>query len=180
MKAKIYLFFYVFTVTSAIMLATAIAQEQSPATRQPPVASPADIVETASAAGNLNVFLNALEVSGLKDTLKGAGPYTVFAPTDEAFSKLPAGTLDSLLKDKAQLKKILLYHVISGSFTAKDAMSLKSAKSLEGSPLKIQNAENGLLIDNANVIQPDIMASNGTIHAIDNVLMPSKETARRQ
>jgi uncharacterized surface protein with fasciclin (FAS1) repeats len=177
MKAKIYLFFYVFTVTSAIMLATAIAQEQTPATKPPPAGPLTDIVETANAAGSFNVLLKALEVSGLKDTLKGAGPYTVFAPTDEAFAKLPAGTLDSLLKDKEQLKKILLYHVVSGSFMAKDAMSLKSAKSLEGSPLKIQNTDGGVLIENANVTKTDIAASNGVIHAIDNVLMPAKEAA---
>jgi uncharacterized surface protein with fasciclin (FAS1) repeats len=180
MKAKIYLFFYVFTVTSAIMLATAIAQEQSPPTKHPPIESPTDIVATANAAGTFNVLLKALEVSGLRDTLKGAGPYTVFAPTDEAFAKLPAGTLDSLLKDKEHLKKILLYHVVSGSVTTKDVMNLKSAKSLEGSSLKIQNTEGGVLIDNANVTQSDITASNGIIHAIDNVLMPSKETAAKK
>jgi uncharacterized surface protein with fasciclin (FAS1) repeats len=180
MKAKIYLFFYVFTVTSAIMLATAIAQEQSPPTKQSPVEPLKDIVETANAAGTFNTLLKALEVSGLKDTLKGAGPYTVFAPTDEAFAKLPPGTLDSLLKDKEHLKKVLLYHIVSSSVMAKDVMSLKSTKSLEGSSPKIQNTEGGVLIDNANVIQPDITASNGVIHAIDNVLMPAKETAAKK
>jgi uncharacterized surface protein with fasciclin (FAS1) repeats len=179
MKAKIYLFFYVFTVTSAIMLATAIAQEQQPPTQQPPAEPLKDIVETASAAGTFNTLLKALEVTGLKDTLKGAGPYTIFAPTDAAFAKLPAGTLDGLLKDKEQLKKLLLYHVISGSVVAKDVENLPSAKSLEGSSLKIEKTEGGLMIDKATISQANIAAANGTIHAIDQVLMPVKETAAK-
>lgn len=180
MKAKIYLFFYVFTITSAIMLATAIAQEQQPPTKHPPVEHLKDLVETASAAGTFNTFLKGLEVSGLQETLKGGGPYTVFAPTDEAFAKLPPGTLDALLKDKAQLKKVLLYHVIAGSVAAKDVMSMKTAKSLEGSTLSIEHSENKVLIDRANISQTDIAATNGTLHAIDNVLMPAKVTAAKK
>jgi uncharacterized surface protein with fasciclin (FAS1) repeats len=180
MKAKIYLFFYVFTITSAIMLATAIAQEQQVPTKHPPVEPLKDLVETASTAGTFNTFLKGLEVSGLKETLKGAGPYTVFAPTDEAFAKLPAGTLDRLLKDKEQLKKVLLHHVISGSVAAKDVMSMKSATSLEGSTLSIEHTENKVLVDRANIIQTDIAATNGTLHAIDNVLMPVKVTAAKK
>src|SRR5688572_24155201 len=96
MKARIFLFFYVVTILSAIVLATATAQEQQPVTKQPSAEPLKDIIESASAAGNFNIFLKAVEVAGLKDTLKGAGPYTVFAPTDEAFAKLPAGELDAL------------------------------------------------------------------------------------
>lgn len=172
MKAKIFFFFYVVTVLSAIVLATAMAQEQHPPTKQPPVEAPKDIVETATAAGTFTTFVNALEVADLKNTLKGAGPYTVFAPTDEAFAKLPAGELDALLKNKEKLKKVLLSHVVSGTTSLKDTANLKSTKSLEGSEIKIQVTEGGVKIGEASVVQTDISASNGIIHAIDRVFLP--------
>ena len=108
------------------------------------------------------------------DTLKGAGPYTVFAPTDEAFSKLPAGTVEDLLRpeNKSKLQAILTYHVVSGRVMAKDAVQLSSAKTVNGESFKI-NVENGnVMVDNAKVIKTDIEASNGIIHVIDTVILP--------
>jgi uncharacterized surface protein with fasciclin (FAS1) repeats len=131
-----------------------------------------DIVDTAVAAGDFKTLATALEAAGLVETLKGKGPFTVFAPTDEAFAKLPAGTLDSLLKDKEKLKKILLYHVVSGNVTAKDVVKLKSAKTVEGSSIKINASGGKVRVDNANVIKTDIVASNGVIHVIDTVIIP--------
>jgi uncharacterized surface protein with fasciclin (FAS1) repeats len=131
-----------------------------------------DIVETAVAAGSFTTLAKALEAAGLVDTLKGAGPFTVFAPTDEAFAKLPAGTLEALLKDKAKLKSILLYHVVAGKVMAKDVVGLKSAKSVQGSGIKVTAANGKVRVNNANVIKTDVAASNGIIHVIDTVIMP--------
>lgn len=133
-----------------------------------------DIVDTAVAAGQFTTLAKALQAAGLVDTLKGHGPFTVFAPTDEAFAKLPAGTLDDLLKpeNKEKLKAILLYHVVSGKVTAAKVMKMKSVKTLEGKDLKI-SVENGkVMVNNATVVKPDVMASNGVIHVIDTVLLP--------
>ncbi len=131
-----------------------------------------DIVDTAVAAGNFKTLATALEAAGLIETLKGQGPFTVFAPTDEAFAKLPAGTVESLLKDKEKLTQILLYHVVPGAVMAKDVVKLKSAKTVQGSSVKI-NAKGGkVMVDNANVIKTDIAATNGVIHVIDTVIIP--------
>lgn len=135
-----------------------------------------DIVDTAVAAGDFKTLATALETAGLVETLKGNGPFTVFAPTDEAFAKLPAGTLDSLLKDKEKLKKILLYHVVSGNVTAKDVVKLKSAKTVQGSSVKINASGGKVMVDKANVIKTDITASNGVIHVIDTVIVPKIES----
>lgn len=132
-----------------------------------------DIVDTAVAAGNFKTLAKALEVAGLIDTLKGAGPFTVFAPTDEAFAKLPAGTVAALLKDKEKLTKILLYHVVSGNVLAKDVVKLNSAKTVQGSSVKITVKDGKVMVDNANVIKADIGATNGTIHVIDSVILPT-------
>jgi uncharacterized surface protein with fasciclin (FAS1) repeats len=131
-----------------------------------------DIVETAVAAGSFKTLAAALEAAGLIETLKGAGPFTVFAPTDEAFAKLPAGTVEALLKDTAKLKQILLYHVVAGKVTAKQVVGLKSAKSVEGSSIRITASKGKVMVDNANVVKTDVMASNGVIHVIDTVIMP--------
>lgn len=133
-----------------------------------------DIVDTAVSAGTFNTLAAALKAADLVDTLKGAGPYTVFAPTDEAFSKLPAGTVEDLLKpeNKSKLQAILTYHVVSGRVMAKDAVQLSSAKTVNGESFKI-NVENGnVMVDNAKVIKTDIEASNGIIHVIDTVILP--------
>lgn len=132
----------------------------------------ADIVDTAVKAGSFNTLVAAVKAAGLVETLKGAGPFTVFAPTDDAFAKLPAGTVDRLLKDIPQLKKILTYHVVSGKVMAADVMTLKSAKTVEGSEVKVDTS-NGVKINSSTVTTPDIAADNGVIHVIDTVLMPA-------
>jgi uncharacterized surface protein with fasciclin (FAS1) repeats len=138
---------------------------------------PANIVETAVAAGQFKTLAAALEAAGLVDALTGDGPFTVFAPTDEAFAKLPAGTVESLLKpeNKEKLKSILLYHIVPGSVTAKQVMQLngRTVKTLEGSSIKVTTVH-GVTIDNARVTKTDIHASNGVIHVIDTVLMPKR------
>lgn len=132
----------------------------------------ADIVDTAVNAGSFKTLVAAVKAAGLVDTLKGKGPFTVFAPSDDAFAKLPDGTVDGLLKDIPQLKKILTYHVVSGKVMAADAAKLKSAKTVEGSELKI-DASKGVKINDATVSKADVETDNGVIHIIDTVLMPS-------
>ena len=138
-------------------------------------AKPANIVETAIAAGQFKTLAAALEAAGLVDALTGDGPFTVFAPTDEAFAKLPAGALESLLKpeNKEKLKSILLYHVVPGNVTAKQVMKLNggTVKTLEGGSIKVSTLH-GVTVDDARVTKTDIHASNGVIHVIDTVLMP--------
>ncbi len=131
-----------------------------------------DIVDTAVAAGSFNTLAAALKAAGLIETLKGKGPFTVFAPTDEAFAKLPAGTVEALLKDKEKLTKILLYHVVSGNVMAKDVVKLKTAKTVQGSSVKITVKDGKVMVDNANVVKTDIATSNGVIHVIDSVILP--------
>jgi uncharacterized surface protein with fasciclin (FAS1) repeats len=131
-----------------------------------------NIVEVAVGAGNFKTLVAAVTAAGLGDTLSGPGPFTVFAPTDDAFAKLPAGTVEGLLKDIPALTKILTYHVVAGKVMAADAAKLTSAKTVEGSELKI-DASNGVKINDATVIQADVDASNGVIHAIDAVLLPA-------
>jgi uncharacterized surface protein with fasciclin (FAS1) repeats len=133
----------------------------------------ADIVDTAVQAGSFSTLVAAVQAAGLVDTLKGAGPFTVFAPTDEAFAKLPAGTVEGLLKDIPQLKKILTYHVVSGKVMAADVVKLTSAKTVEGSDVKIDASNGGVKVNNATVATPDVAADNGVIHIIDTVLLPA-------
>ena len=133
-----------------------------------------DIVDTAVAAGGFKTLAAALQAAGLVETLKGNGPFTVFAPTDEAFAKLPAGTVENLLKpeNKEKLKAVLTYHVVPGKVTAAQVTKLKSAKTVQGSEAKVAVNGGKVMIDNANVVKTDIMASNGVIHVIDAVLVP--------
>ncbi len=131
----------------------------------------ADIVDTAVKAGSFNTLVTAVKAAGLVDTLKGKGPFTVFAPTDEAFAKIPADVLNGLLADKEALRKVLLYHVVAGKVTADQVVTLKSAATVQGSDVMI-DASNGVMINNAKVAKADIMTSNGVIHVIDTVLMP--------
>jgi len=153
----------------------ALASSNGPADKKSEKVASADIVDTAVAAGNFTTLAKALEAAGLIDALKGEGPFTVLAPTDAAFAKLPAGTVASLLKpeNKGKLKAILLYHVVSGKVTAADVMKLngQSVKTLEGAMVKV-STKHGVRVDNANVTQTDIECSNGVIHVIDTVLMP--------
>ncbi len=133
-----------------------------------------DIVDTAVAAGQFTTLAKALTAAGLVDTLKGKGPFTVFAPTDDAFAKLPAGTLDDLLKpeNKEKLKAILLYHVVPGKVTAAKVMKLTSAKTVNGQELKISVVNGKVMVNDATVVKADVEASNGVIHVIDAVLLP--------
>ena len=131
-----------------------------------------DIVDTAINAGSFNTLVTAITAAGLDTALKGPGPFTVFAPTDEAFSKLQSGTVESLLEDIPLLRKILEYHVVSGKVTSADVVKLKSADTVEGTALKI-DASNGVKVNDATVVTPDVEADNGIIHVIDTVLIPS-------
>lgn len=133
-----------------------------------------DIVDTAVAAGSFKTLATALTAADLVATLKGAGPFTVFAPTDEAFAKLPAGTVENLLKpeNKAMLRRILTYHVVSGKVMAADVMKMRSAKAVSGDSLTIATRNGGVMADNSRVVKTDIVATNGVIHVIDAVMMP--------
>jgi len=132
----------------------------------------ADIVDTAVAAGQFNTLVAAVKAAGLVDTLKSKGPFTVFAPTDEAFAKLPAGTVEGLLKDTEKLKQILLYHVVAGKVMAADVVKLTSAKTVQGSSATVKVMGGKVMIDNANVVKTDIVTDNGVIHVIDSVILP--------
>jgi uncharacterized surface protein with fasciclin (FAS1) repeats len=130
-----------------------------------------DIVGVAVDAG-FNTLATALKAADLVTTLQGKGPFTVFAPTDAAFNALPAGALDGLLQDKAKLKNVLLYHVVSGKVLAKDVVKLTSAKTVQGSSVTIKVDNGTVYVDNAKVVKTDVMASNGVIHVIDAVILP--------
>ena len=134
-----------------------------------------DIVDTAVSAGSFKTLAAALGAGGLVETLKSKGPFTVFAPTDEAFAKLPKGTVENLLKpeNKAQLVKILTYHVVAGNVKAADVVKLSSAKTVEGSEVKITVTDGKVKVDNASVVKADIATSNGVIHVIDSVILPN-------
>lgn len=133
-----------------------------------------DIVDTAAEAGSFNTLVAAVQAAGLVETLKGTGPFTVFAPTDEAFGKLPEGTVEGLLKpeNKDKLVAILTYHVVPAKVTAAEVVKLDSAKTVNGNELVISAKDGTVLIDKATVVKPDVMASNGVIHVIDTVLIP--------
>ncbi len=133
-----------------------------------------DIVDVAVNAGVFSTLVKAVQAAGLAETLKGAGPFTVFAPTDEAFARLPAATLNAVLNDKQRLTAILTYHVVPGKVLAKDVVGLngKTVKTVQGGELKV-DASNGVRIGEARVTQADVLASNGVIHVIDKVLIPA-------
>jgi uncharacterized surface protein with fasciclin (FAS1) repeats len=157
-------------VTTAVAaLVTALAAGAFPARAQSK-----DIVDTAVAAGSFKTLAAALDAAGLVATLKGPGPFTVFAPTDEAFAKLPAGTLDSLLKpeNKAKLQRILTYHVVPGKVMAADVVKLQSAKAVSGDTIPVRVHDGAVHVDNAKVTTTDVAAANGVIHVIDAVILP--------
>jgi uncharacterized surface protein with fasciclin (FAS1) repeats len=129
-----------------------------------------DIVDTAVGAGNFKTLVTAVQAAGLVDTLKGKGPFTVFAPTDEAFAKIPKADLDALLKDKAKLTAVLTYHVVPAAVMAKDVKA-GEVKTVNGKAIKLAT-DKGVTVNNAKVIKADVKASNGVIHAIDTVLLP--------
>jgi uncharacterized surface protein with fasciclin (FAS1) repeats len=135
-----------------------------------------DIVDTAISAGSFHTLVTAVKAAGLVDALKSEGPFTVFAPTDEAFAKLPKGTIPALLKDKHKLQEVLKYHVVSGKVTAADVVKLSSAATLQGQPVSISTCS-GVKINDSKVIKTDILTSNGVIHVIDSVLLPPEPKA---
>jgi uncharacterized surface protein with fasciclin (FAS1) repeats len=151
----------------------ALALTASAATAAPKM----DIVQTAVSAGQFQTLVAAVKAAGLAETLEGKGPYTVFAPTDEAFQKLPAGTVDSLLKpeNKEKLRAILLYHVVPGRLDAAKVSHMTSAKTAQGSDLQIAASGDGVTVNGAHLIKADIAATNGEIHVIDTVLMPPNQ-----
>lgn len=142
---------------------TSIAAEDKPAS---------DIVDTAVAAGKFKTLVTAVKAAELVETLKGKGPFTVFAPTDEAFAKVPKETLEALLKDKKALAGVLTYHVVSGKVLAADVVKLESAKTVQGQEVKIVTKDGKVTINGANVIKTDIICENGVIHIIDAVILP--------
>jgi len=142
------------------------------ATSAAPSAAAKDIVDTAVSAGSFGTLVAAVQAAGLVDTLKGDGPFTVFLPTDEAFAKLPKGTIDALLKDKAALTKVLTYHVVAGRMPSGEAAKLTGAKTVQGGTLPIVADASGVKVGGARVVKADIEARNGVIHVIDTVLLP--------
>ena len=157
-----------FFSTLAVLLVAATAFAGNYTTTKP------DIVDTAVAAGSFNTLAAALQAAGLVDALKGDGPFTVFAPTDDAFAKLPEGTVENLLKpeNKDQLTAILTYHVVPGSYGSGAVISMPSADTLQGSSLTFTADDSGVMVNSAKVVQADVSASNGVIHVIDSVLLP--------
>ena len=157
---------------TALLVLPASLRAQEAQGYAPPAEATADIIETAKAAGSFNTLAAAIEAAGLTETLKGEGPFTVFAPTDEAFAKLPEGTVETLLKDKEKLAMILKYHVVPGEVSAKQAMKISEAKTVADKSLPISTSGGKVMVKNATVTQADIQASNGVIHVIDAVLLP--------
>jgi uncharacterized surface protein with fasciclin (FAS1) repeats len=151
----------------ALMLGVSPAQAQQATT---------DIVETAAAAGSFKTLAKALQAADLVDTLKGAGPFTVFAPTDEAFAKLPAATLNDLLKpeNKTRLQRILTYHVVPGRVSSSEVVALRSTKAVSGDTIGIETRAATVIVDGARVVKTDVQASNGLIHVIDAVMLPDE------
>jgi uncharacterized surface protein with fasciclin (FAS1) repeats len=138
-----------------------------------------DIVETAIAAGQFKTLVKAVQAAGLVETLQGKGPFTVFAPTDEAFAAIPAEKLKALLADKKALAAVLTYHVVPGRVTAREVVKLDSAKTVQGQPLKIDAQGGKVRVNESNVVKADIMTSNGVIHVIDAVLLPPNSAASK-
>ena len=161
---------YVIGTIAAALVGLAVAMPL------PVSAQSKDIVDTAVAAGSFKTLAKALTAADLVGTLKSAGPFTVFAPTDEAFAKLPAGTLETLLKpeNKEKLRRILTYHVVAGNVMAADVVKLSSAKAVSGDMLAIKTS-GGVTVNASKVVKTDIKASNGVIHVIDTVLLPSEK-----
>jgi uncharacterized surface protein with fasciclin (FAS1) repeats len=158
-------------LATGMTLATAGGSYDSKVSSSAP-AMQSDIVDTAVSAGQFGTLAKALTEAGLIDTLKGPGPFTVFAPTDAAFAKIPAEQLQALLADKAMLTKVLTYHVVPGKVMAKD-VSTGSVKTVEGQSLMLDVSSAGVKVNDANVIKTDIVASNGVIHVIDSVVLPN-------
>ncbi len=154
--------------------ASASSAEAKPVEAAKPAEKPAtpDLLDTAKSAGNFTTLLAAVDAAGLTDTLKGPGPFTLFAPTDEAFKKIPKATLEKLLKDKDKLAKVLKFHVVAGKLMAADVIKLKESDTAAGSKVKFSSKGADVMIDKAKITKADIVAGNGVIHVIDTVIMP--------
>jgi uncharacterized surface protein with fasciclin (FAS1) repeats len=163
----------ILTGALAALAAVAIAIPIASAKQSRPVAAKPNIVQTAVKAGQFKTLVALVKKAGLAGTLSGKGPFTVFAPTDAAFAKVPQKTLDALGKDKAKLKAVLLYHVVAGRVTSKQIVKLKSAKTLQGSTVAIKVKGGKVYVGGARVTTPDVSASNGVIHVINKVLIPA-------
>ncbi len=163
------------TALASLALAGCAKDAPSTSTAAAAAATQGDIVAVAAGAGQFNTLVAAVKAAGLVETLQSPGPFTVFAPTDEAFAKLPAGTLDSLLlpENKAKLVAILTYHVVAGEVLAADVVNLSSAATVEGQSVQITASDSGVRVNDAKVVGTDVMASNGVIHVIDSVLIPA-------
>ena len=159
-------------VAIAIIAAPVALTAQRPAAPRPAAAATKDIVTTAVENGSFKTLAAALQAAGLVETLQGPGPFTVFAPTDAAFAKLPAGTVEALLADRAKLTAILTYHVVPGRVLAADVVQLTSAKTVNGASVTIRVVDGKVMIDNATVVTADVRATNGVIHVIDTVILP--------
>jgi uncharacterized surface protein with fasciclin (FAS1) repeats len=159
---------------AALLGAPATAGAQEAQGYAPSATAEGDIIATAGAAGTFTTLARAIEAAGLTETLRGEGPFTVFAPTDEAFAKLPDGTLEALLQDKEKLTAILTYHVVPQRVGSAEVAGLTSAKTVNGQELSITATEGKVTVGDATVIQADIPATNGVIHAIDTVLLPKE------
>ena len=159
---------FVFVIFSAMLFSMPVSAQSK------------DIVDTAISAGNFNTLVKAVQAAGLVETLKGKGPFTVFAPTDDAFGKLPKGTLEDLLKpeNKEKLVSILTYHVVPGKVMAADVVKKSKVKTVQGSYIKIKAKDGKVMVDKANVVKTDIGASNGVIHVIDAVIMPPEKAKK--
>jgi uncharacterized surface protein with fasciclin (FAS1) repeats len=153
-----------------VLAAIVVSVAGSPATARPN--EDKNIVQTARAAGSFTTLTKLVAKAGLAGTLSKPGPYTVFAPTDAAFRKVPKSTLNALAQNKAKLRKVLLYHVVAGRVTSSDVVQLSSAKTLNGKSVRIRTMDGSVYINTAKVVKPDVMASNGVIHVINKVLIP--------
>ena len=162
---------------SAIALGVVAAATFIGTAASPVRAQQKDIVDTAVAAGSFNTLAAALQAAGLIETLKGKGPFTVFAPTDAAFAKLPAGTVESLLlpENREKLRRILTYHVVSGAVKSDSVVTMTSAKAVSGDTITIKTMAGKVMVDNAHVTTTDIITSNGVIHVIDSVIIPAEK-----
>ena len=160
-------------------LATAVAVPAGGLAAQEHAVHGKDLVQVATEAGQFTTLLKAVEAAGLVEVLRGEGPFTVFAPTDAAFAKLPAGTLDALLKDRQRLVAVLTYHVVPARITAAEVVRMGSARpaSVQGQMLTIAVRDGKVHVDGATVVAADVMASNGVIHVIDNVVLPTEAAA---
>jgi uncharacterized surface protein with fasciclin (FAS1) repeats len=168
----------ILTAALAVVLGTSSLTAQKAMPDAKKAAETKNIVEVAVAAGSFKTLATALTEAGLVETLKGEGPFTVFAPTDEAFAKVPKADLDALLKNKEELKRVLLYHVVSGQVKAAEVVKLTKATTVEGSDVKVAVKDGKVMVNKANVVTTDIMASNGVIHVIDAVILPPAKKSK--